>query len=48
MAYARHGPALQRAEQEQAARPTVRGISNSEACRIVGICRRTGNAGDTA
>ena len=42
MAHGRPGPAPQTAKREQFARLIARGVSNSEACRIVGINRRTG------
>jgi transposase len=38
----RPGPAPQAAKREQFARLIARGVSNSEACRIVGVNRRTG------
>src|SRR5215831_2960780 len=38
----RPGPAPQTAKREQFARLIARGFSNSEACRIVGVNRRTG------
>jgi IS30 family transposase len=42
MAHGRPGPAPQAAKREQFARLIARGVSNSEACRIVGINPRTG------
>ncbi len=42
MAGGRRGPAPQTAKREQFARLIAQGVSNSEACRIVGINRRTG------
>jgi IS30 family transposase len=42
MARGRPGPAPQTAKREQFARLIARGVSNSEACRLVGINRRTG------
>jgi transposase, IS30 family len=42
MAHGRPGPAPQSAKREQFARLIARGVSNAEACRIVGINRRTG------
>jgi IS30 family transposase len=42
MAHGRPGPAPQTAKREQFARLIARGVSNSEACRIVGVNRRTG------
>src|SRR5664280_206227 len=42
MAHGRPGPAPQSAKREQFARLIVRGVSNAEACRTVGINRRTG------
>src|SRR5215470_9137494 len=42
MAYGRPGPAPQTAKREQFARLIARGVSNAEACRIVGINARTG------
>jgi IS30 family transposase len=42
MAGGRPGPAPQTAKREQFARLIAQGVSNSEACRIVGINRRTG------
>jgi hypothetical protein len=42
MAHGRPGPAPQSEKREQFARLIVRGVSNAEACRIVGINRRTG------
>lgn len=47
MAHGRPGPAPQTAKREQFARLIGRSISNAEACRIVGVNPRTGNAGDT-
>ena len=38
----RRGPAPQTAKREQYAALIARGVNNSEACRIVGINRRTG------
>ena len=38
----RPGPAPQTAKREQFARLIARGVSNSEACRIVGVNRKTG------
>jgi transposase, IS30 family len=42
MAYGRAGPAPQTAKREQFARLIAQGSGNSEACRIVGVNRRTG------
>lgn len=42
MARGRPGPAPQTAKREEFARLIARGVSSSEACRIVGINRRTG------
>jgi hypothetical protein len=42
MAHGRLGPVPQTAKREQFARLIAPGVSNSEACRIVGINRRTG------
>src|SRR5664279_602672 len=42
MAHGRPGPAPQSAKREQFARLIARGVSNAEACRTVGINRRTG------
>jgi IS30 family transposase len=42
MAHGRPGPAPQTAKREQLARLIARGVSNTEACRIVGVNRRTG------
>src|SRR6266849_3924288 len=42
MARGRPGPAPQTAKREQFARLIARGISNAEACRIVGVNPRTG------
>src|SRR5664280_1625980 len=42
MAHGRPGPAPQSAKREQFARLIAQGVSNAEACRIVGINRRTG------
>jgi IS30 family transposase len=42
MAHGRPGPAPQTAKREQFARLIARGISNAEACRIVGVNPRTG------
>jgi uncharacterized protein YoaH (UPF0181 family) len=38
----------QAARREQFARLIARGISSAEACRIVGVHPKTGNAGDSA
>jgi transposase, IS30 family len=42
IAHGRPGPAPQSAKREQFARLIARGVPNAEACRIVGINRRTG------
>ncbi len=42
MAHGRPGPAPQTAKREQFARLIARGVSNAEACRIVGVNPRTG------
>jgi transposase, IS30 family len=42
MVHGRPGPAPQTAKRELFARLIARGVSNSEACRIVGVNRRTG------
>jgi IS30 family transposase len=42
MAHGRPGPAPQTAKREQFARLIARGVSNSEACRVVGVNQRTG------
>lgn len=42
MAGDRSGPAPQTEKREQFARLTARGVSNAEACRIVGVNRRAG------
>lgn len=38
----RRGPAPQTAKREQFGRLIARGVPNAEACRVVGINRRTG------
>jgi hypothetical protein len=43
----RPGVVPQTVKREQYAALMARGVSSSEACRIVGINRRTGNVGDT-
>lgn len=47
MVWGRPGPAPQTEKREWFARLIAQGVSNSQACRIVGVNRRTGNAGDT-
>src|SRR5260370_2014371 len=42
MVHGRPGPAPQTAKREQLARVIGRGVPNAEACRLVGINRRTG------
>jgi hypothetical protein len=42
MVHGRPGPAPQTAKREQFARLIGRGVPNAEACRLVGINRRTG------
>ena len=42
MAHGRPGSAPQTAKREEFARLIARGVTNSEACRIVGVNRRTG------
>ena len=42
------GVAPQTAKREQYAAPIARGVGNAEACRIVGINRRTGKTPTTS
>jgi hypothetical protein len=42
MVHGRPGPAPQTTKREQFARLISRGVPNAEACRLVGINRRTG------
>lgn len=42
MVHGRSGVAVEMAKREQFARLIARGVPNAEACRIVGINRRTG------
>ncbi len=48
MAQGRPGRPPLAAKREQFGRLIARGVGNAEACRVVGVHPKTGNAGDAA